>query len=581
MPSTASRLLLAAVLLAWVLPHTAHAQQEGDGEAPQQLPEIAPREIEIRGELQLSFPSLERQPLLGFATPATVPSVPPDHTPYVEAYKQALDDLPDSLPAPQTVSQPVSTPQSPKQGVLEIGGGRYVSRFVTGRVSLPVTSRQRFSIRMDYAGTNGFSPYQTSDVDTPADNLTGGVHFVSRHDNFTVSADVYGAADRYTLYGLPTAVQDPAASAPDRSAFSGGAAAQVRTHGSVESSVRLGYERTRYKTQLDPTDSDSDATFREGRLELDGSAVVPVAGTEARLSGHGSWSSYGGAPASRSGYSADVGGTLPLMDTDGLVVEGGGRFLSFDAPAFPARRSASTASAAFIAPQVRVEWSLSPSVSVHATNTPGLHRGSLSALYTDNPYAAHAPSPRPTIYTTDAEAGLSLSLGPVELRPVAGYRYAPSYRLFTTPSGPGRVGFGVEYESARILHGGAELALLGVSGVEASAGVSARDGVLVGDDAAIPYFSPVTANAMLSVSFADQRGHFQTTGIVESPRPVDRNETDDVRTLVSVDVEGSFAVTSLLDIVVRLRNLGPRAPKRWARYPQPPATVMGGFRMHW
>jgi hypothetical protein len=581
MSSAAPRFLLAAFILAWVLPHATHAQQEGDEEAPQQLPEIAPREIEIRGELQLSFPSLERQPLLGFATPTTIPSVPPDHAPYVETYKQALDDLPDSLPAPETVSQPVSTPQSPKQGFLEIGGGRYVSRFVAGRVSLPVTSQQRLSIRMDYAGTNGFSPYEQGDVDTPADDLTGGVAFLSRHDDLTFRADVYGAADRYTLYGLPAVVQDSAASAPDRSAFSGGAAAQLRTHGTVASSVRVGYERTRYETQLDPTASGSDAAFREVRLEMDGSVTVPVAGVEARLSGHGAWSSYGGRPASRSGYSADAGAALRLVDTGGLVVEGGGRFLGFDAPAFPALNGASTASATFIVPQARVEWSPAPSVSVHAANTPGLREGSLSALYTDNPYAAHAPSPRPTVYTTDAEAGLSLVLGPVQLRSAAGYRYAPSYRFFTAPAGPDRVGFGVGYESARILHGGAELALLGVNGVEASAGVSVRDGVLVGDDAAIPYFSPVTADAMLSVSFADQRGHLQTTGTLESPRPVDRAETADVRTFMSVDVEGSFEVTSLLDLVFRLRNLGPRAPKRWARYPQPPATVMGGFRMHW
>jgi hypothetical protein len=125
------------------------------------------------------------------------------------------------------------------------------------------------------------------------------------------------------------------------------------------------------------------------------------------------------------------------------------------------------------------------------------------------------------------------------------------------------------------------LALLGIQGMEASAGISVRDGVLVGDDDAIPYFSPVVANAMLSVSFADQRGLLQTTGTIESPRPVDRAASDEVRTFVSFDVEGSYEVTSLLDVVLRLRNLGPRAPKRWARYPQPPATVMGGFRIHW
>jgi len=583
MPSALPRLLCAVFILAWVLPCPSYAQEEDDPqESPQQqLPEIAPREIEIRGELQLSFPALERQPLRGFASPATIPSVPADRTPYAETYKQELDDLPDSLPAPETVSQPVNTPKSPKKGLLEIGGGRYVSRFVKGRVSLPLTSQQRLSIRTDYVGTNGFSPYEGADVETPADDLTGTVQFESRHENLTFLADVHGTADRYTLYGLPAAAQDTAATAPDRAAYSGGLGLQLRTHGQIESSVRLGYDRMRYETELDPTDAGSDAAFREGRFSLRGSATIPFAGTEAVLSASASRSAYSGAPSSSSAYTVDAGGALQLLNTEALTVRAGGRFLGFEAPAFPSLSGSSTASATFIVPQVRADFSVTPSLTLHAANTPGLSGSSLSSLYTENPYAQHAPSPRPTLYTTDAEAGLSLSLGPVRLRSSGGYRYAPSYRFYAAPSPPARVGFRTGYDSARILHGGAELALLGVPGVEASAGVSVRDGTLVGDDDAIPYFSPVVADAMVSVSFADQRGLIQTTGTIESPRPVDRAETDDVRTFVSFDVEGSYEVTSLLDVVLRLRNLGPRAPKRWARYPQPPATVMGGFRIHW
>lgn len=575
------RRLFVFFILAWVLPYTTHAQDEGDPEGDQQLPEIAPREIEIRGELQLSFPTLERQPLRGFATPATIPSVPPNRTPYAETYKQTLDDLPESLPAPAPVSQSVAASTSPKQGFVQLGGGRYVSRFAGARVSLPLTARQRVSIKTRYEGSNGFSPYDAADVRTPSDDLTGTVQFESRHDRFTFAADVHGAADSYTVYGLPAVVQDTAASAPDRTALSGGGALQLRTHGTVTSSVRLGYDRVRYETQLDPRDTDSDAVFREGRLSLDGSATFPVAGTEARVSASGSRSTFGGRPSSSTGYTADAGATVQLVDTEALSVRAGGRFLGFEAPASPSPSGSPTASAGFIMPQVRAEFALSSSVTAHAANTPGLQASGLAALYADNPYAAHAPSPRPTLYTTDAEAGLTVSLGPFRLRTTGGYRYAPSYRYFSGPTSPVSTGFGVGYDSARILRGGAELALLGVSGVEASAGVSVRDGALVGDDDAIPYFSPVVADAMVSVSFADQRGLLQTTGTVESPRPVDRAGTDDVRTYVAFDVEGSYQVTSLLDVVLRVRNLGPRAPKRWARFPQPPATVMGGIRVHW
>jgi hypothetical protein len=538
------------------------------------LPEIAPREIEIRGELQLSFPALERQPLRGFASPPTIPSVPEGRTAYTDAYKQSLETLPESLPAPDAVSQPVDTPKPPKRGLLEMGGGRYVSRFVESRIALPLTTQQRLSFEVDYTGTNGYSPFAGADVETPADDLTGRVQFESRHDALTLRADVHGSADQYTLYGLPIVAQDTAASAPDRTALAGGAAAQLRTHGSVESSVRVSYDYSRYETELSLPPTSAQPEVTEGQLGFDGSAHVPIGNTGVHLDLSGTRSTFGADAGTNTAYGVDGGLAVTIVERNGLSVRAGGRFVSFDYP---------SASASFMLPQVRVEWTLSPAVSVYARNTPGLSAGSFAALYAQNPYAESLPSPRPTLSTTDAAAGFRVSLGPIQARTTAGYRYAPSYRYFFSSSGIGTVDdpFQVGYDSARLLRGGAELALQGITGVEASAGISVRNGTLVGDDDAIPYFSPVVADAMVSVSFADQRGLLQTTGTIESPRPVNRAETDEVRTYVSFDVEGSFEVTSLLDVVLRLQNLGPQAPKRWARYPQPPASVMGGFRIHW
>ncbi|MEX1055354.1 MAG: hypothetical protein WED81_04960, partial [Rhodothermales bacterium] len=36
------------------------------------LPDIAPRVVEIRGQLEISLPSLQRQPLMGFNPPPPV-----------------------------------------------------------------------------------------------------------------------------------------------------------------------------------------------------------------------------------------------------------------------------------------------------------------------------------------------------------------------------------------------------------------------------------------------------------------------------------------------------------------------------
>ena len=88
------------------------------------LPELAPREIEIRGEREIDLPALERQPLTGFASPPRVPTVPADHQPYVGSYQQTLDDLPESLPIPETVTEPMRPAADPATGFLEGGSGR-------------------------------------------------------------------------------------------------------------------------------------------------------------------------------------------------------------------------------------------------------------------------------------------------------------------------------------------------------------------------------------------------------------------------------------------------------------------------
>lgn len=554
--------------------------QEQDTTDEQQLPEIAPREIEIRGELQLSFPSLQRQPLRGFATPPTVPSVPPDRTAYTASYKQQLDTLPESLPAPEAVSQPVSAPQSPKEGLLEFGAGRYLSRFLKGRFSLPLTDNQRLSVHADYRGTDGHSPFDAADVSTPSDDIEGRVQFESRHEAVTVLADVHGSAKRYTLYGRPAVVQDTAASPPDRTGTTGGTTLQVRTHGPVDADLRLSYDQTQYATQLDPTD-DATTTFSEGRLHAAGSATFSLAGVQTRLDLSGFRSSLGGDEPSHTAHSVEGGGSLRFLDTDRAAVRAGGRFLAFEAPADPTIAGVPSATAQYVVPAGRAELALSDGATVYAQNTPGLEKQGLTNLYATNPFAEHAPSLRPTLFTTDAEAGLAVSVGSVRLRATGGYRYAPSYRFFAAPQGPATGAFRARYASAEILQGGAELALQGVAGVEASAGVTIRDGTLVGDDVAIPYFSPVVADAMVSISFADQRGLLQTTGTIESPRPIDRAESDEVDTYVHFDLEGSYELTSLLDVVLRVQNLGLGAPKRWARYPRPPASVMAGLRIHW
>jgi hypothetical protein len=420
MSSAVFRLLCAVLILAGALPYTTLAQEE-DTTRAQQLPEIAPREIEIRGELQLSFPTLERQPLRGFATPPTVPSVPPGRSAYTESYKQELDALPESLPAPEAVSQPVTTLKSPKQGLIEFGGGRYVSRFIKGRFSFPFTDNQRLAVYADYRGTEGHSPFEGTDVSTPSDDFEGRVQLESRHETVTVLGNVHGAVKQYTLYGRPTVVQDTAASPPERTGTSVGTTLQIRTHGSVDSDFRVSYDQTQFATERDPTD-DATTAFSEGRLEGAGTAGFTVAGVQTRLDLSGARSFLGGDVPSNNAYSFEGGGSVQLVNADRTSVRAGVRFLTFDAPVDPTVADAPSATAEFIAPEGRAELALSSGVTLYAQNTPHLQKRGLTDLYATNPYAEHAPSLRPTLFTTDAEAGLTASLGAVRLQATGGYR---------------------------------------------------------------------------------------------------------------------------------------------------------------
>ena len=574
---------LALVLGLCLCPHVGHAQQPDTSQ--QQLPEIAPQEFEIRGELQLSFPSLERQPLRGFASPPTVPTVPADRTPYVAPYKQALEDLPESLPAPESTTQSVQQTAEAQRGFVEAGGGRYASRFAAGRYAFDVSPHQTLSVHANYRGTEGFSPFDgASGLDTPADAVEGGLQFDSRHDGFSVRAAAHGQAQDYTLYGQPGVASASAPEAPSRTGAGGGAQAHLRTHGSIRSQVDLGYTRSSYGTEPSGSASSSE-TFAEGRLALDGRVAVPIGGTDTYAELGLVRSSYSGdVPSSASGYSVDGGAGTRVWEQSALSVQAGVRVLSYSAPRDPNTASDATADGTYILPSVRAELELSSGVTAFAENAPTLRSPGLDGLYATNPYAEHAPSVRPTVFTTNAGAGLSASLGPVRLQADAGFRYAPSYRAFSSPTTAGMlddVPIQVGYGSARILHGGGQVALQGVEGVEASLEMSVRDGELVGADAAIPYFSPVVTRAMVSVSFLDDKALLQTSGTIESPRPLNTTSDREVGTYTSFTVEGSYEVTSLLDALLRIENLSPDAPTRWARYSQPPTAVQAGLRIRW
>jgi hypothetical protein len=503
--------------------------------------------------------------------------VPPDHRPYVEPYEQELDDLPESLPLPETVAEPIAPASSARRGFVEGGGGRYYSRFLEGRVLVPVSSNERLSVHGTYTGTEGFTPFQGDSVDTPSDVASAQVRFESTHDPVQVTALLHGSAERYTLYGVT-----PAPEQADREGYSVGSSLQLTSRGEIPARAKVRYDRTQYTSQLQAVNNGAD--YRQGTLGLSGSIAAPVAlRPHLDVAYNRSWLSGTPLEDTDSAFGFDGAGTLSFFRTDSSTIEVGARVLAFETPAQPFPATTRRVSATFLAPVVNVEWRVTQGMTLHLRNQPQRAEASLHRLYAENPYAMHAPSLRPTLETTNAETGLTLASGPVRFVAAAGYRYAPTYRYFE----PGAQGgysdgvFRVRYGSARILQGRGRIALQGVEGVQASLEASLRDESLGDGGAVIPNFAPVTADAMLTVSFAGGDGFFEVLGHYESPRYASRAENNRLASYFTLDLESSYALTSSIVLLARAKNLALETPTLWSGYPRPPARLSMGLRIRW
>lgn len=583
-PSTAVRTcLLLPLMLAIAFQAQAQDQPETSEDDPQ-LPEIAPQEIEIRGELQINLPSLQRQPLTGFRVPRSIPAYPTDRLPPAETYKQELDALPQSRPDVELAAPALSGSEDPATGMVEAGGGRYFNRFAGGRLDLPVTTNESFTLSGDYAGTNGHEPFDGSSIDTPYDALDGAVRFQSRRSVVSVDAGVHGAYDSYDLFGARLSPTAPRLSPqPDRTGWTVGGNASIRTHGRIPVSLAVGLDNTTYETQIRP-DSIADAqSFSASRFDASASVSLPLGRSQADLDAQVTVGGLDGSGVFEGDVATlDAGGDALLVRRGALALRGGARLLTFRAPVAPTTEASPTATATFIAPAFRAQWQARPGFQVYAQNAPRLTPNTLASVMRENPYLEPAPGLRPTLETTRAEAGVEISTGSVRITASAGYRYAPSFLHFTPDrrSGYEEGVFRSAYESARIIHGGGSIALQGVERFQASLGLRIRDGELTERNRSIPNFAPLTVDAMVSTSFLEDRGRIRVTAEALGPRPrSSANASEDVGTYADVDIEGSYAISPLMDVVARIENIG--ATERWNRYERPPAVVSGGIRIHW
>jgi hypothetical protein len=570
------RSLLCALLAAPLVALPARAQQDTTAADPA-LPEIAPREVEIRGELDISLPALQRPSgteLLPASPPQPLPPAPlPDPGPVEPPAGAAPRALPGEAGAPSGFAD---LPAS-RTGLVEAGAGRYLSRFARVRLEQALTSRWALHSRLDYTGTDGFAPFDAGNVETPADELRGTVTLRTERSALTAALTADGFFGQHRLYGART-LSDEAVPSPDRDRYGGGAELHVQAGGgtgaTLKARARLGAARVR--TELGAgASARSELSEQRAAVELNGGA--PVGGMRAEASVHGSTARRPGAPsdsASRPDVSfLDAGTGVWIRRGGGLRIFTGARTLTF---------SGAEAGGPFFVPDVRLTWQATPRLALYARTDPHAAANRLAARDRENPSLLYESAPQPNVFTLDAEGGLRFFPVPaLELSAFAGYRRAPSF-LFYEEESTRRYAQGVteaRYGEARILRAGGGLSLQRGKGLNASLSVAYRRGRLEGSDAAIPYFSPLTAEALLSYAFLDGDGHVRLTGSLESTRPVARTGDAEVGLFADLDVEGHYALTPSVGLVLELKNLPAGALERFDRYPRPPLVVQGGLRL--
>lgn len=595
-----------AVLLtvaAAVWPLVAQAQDDGRDPA---LPEIAPREIEIRGTIEIDFPSIQRQPLSGFgAAPAVEVESAEAHAPYVGGYASAQGIVgPPELPQTQASARALAQPPPPRVGTLEATLGRYLTRAVRGTTRLPVSRRAAFTLDAAYRGSDGFEAFDDgprAGAQTRFDTFEGRAGLLAQTRRATFDLGVFGFLDDYDLYGVALAAPEDDG-VPERVSQQIGA--EVRVDGEGASGVRYDAEVRAAFTDVASEDDDTSvlaaaSSVTEQRVEVGGSVTLPVSRRAVTASARLLAASLSGPdlpPVSEpseetdgSAFGVGGGADVLLLDGEGLRATAGAHVLVSSSNAL---RSDDTQTATYVAPAFDVTWTPAPVATVYAVNRPGVRAGGLGNLVAENAFLGIAPEVRPSLYVLDAEAGVRLGRGVVQGTLRGGYVWAPVYRFFTGPANVGASStdalLNVGYGTAQMPSVGADLATRGLDPVQASVGITFRNprltdvarGDLPNGTTDLPYVGPVAGHAVVSVGFLDGKGLAQLTGRVETARPVGLDEdADEVDAFVDVDARVEYMVTPLLGAVVQVQSLG--NPDRWAGYPQPATVASVGLRLAW
>ncbi|MEM8485498.1 MAG: hypothetical protein AAF564_08100 [Bacteroidota bacterium] len=588
-------LLIAACLLANLTAIAPALAQQRDTTGTL-LPDISPREVEIRGELQIAFPSLIRQPLIGFNPPPRVPELPEGRMPFIEDYKLASADLPNTplgQPDPPSVSSLGDL--QPLRGEFEASAGRYLSRIIRARLSASINRNSALYSRIDYQGTEGYFLEDDSrfpDLRNPFDGLYAvlGYQSVGARRGWGIELD--GNVDSYTLFGTNILENDSISSQvvlPDRNGLAGNAEFWIRSQGeaAVDAEFRLKYGGTRYQTDL--FDNALNALPRldqkEKRLTSVFNLGVPfsigdfLVRTEVSGAGLDDESVF-----DFSTYYLNVGSGFKVVFSPTFNIQLLGRYLgtSFIDGGQDEFRS-------YLSADAQLNLYPAPGVSIFARNTPGLDRNTMWEVFRQNPYVSDMLQLQSSIRPIDAEAGFTLFKGNVQMSVKAGYIQSPNFLFFESEADqPGITGynyrrgiFAYNYADVEILHADGDISISFPSGIHAKFGVSVREAQLTDSEVNVPYYSPIISENLISYTFAEKRMMLQLLTTYHSSRNRNRFDNSKVDDYFDMDLSYSYKMHPGLGMIVRLENIVGSRLEHWEHYREAPFTVSAGLRVFW
>lgn len=583
------RIVMASLFLGIMAPGTASGQDDEERPA---LPDIAPRTVEIRGQLEIHFPVLERQPLIGFNPPPRMVDVT-GRRPFTEAYRTGAADLPASpLQAPNAPTLARLEGIERRMGILEARAGRYFSRYLDARIEHGFNPNVAVTGQLRYRGLDGHEPFEFDPVASSAsDDLDGRVDLHLFGDDLRGGVGIEGYHASYEMYGATGSFSaPPLIPYPGRTGSNLEASGWIRTttSGPIDGALRARLSGTSFTTDSCPEiifgPCNSDQFERNQRtLSIDGVGEFDLNGRTAFAQANVALSGVDRQGlAGTDVVTADAGLGALLVQSPTMALHIGARMLyagSNDNAGEP------DYTLLYVSPDVRLDVYPGTGIQIFAENRPSATHGHLADVYRVNPYVVAQPSLHGELTMVDARAGARFFRGPATVNVEGGLMMSPQYQFFQRGTVEGDYAMGVSelaYDEAQILHAGGDVSVV-VGGIAtANAGLTWRRGRLTDlGDAHIPYFGAFLGHAMISVPIASNSVVLTATGRYESSRYRDIAQTRRLGDYAALDLRGTFRVNHMIGIVAAVENISAGYLEQWDGYPQPPVIISGGLRLSW